>query len=154
MRSKGKLTFDTSSILLGQKAIEYQVGKVRQAHKSGTSLSLKDIQPLRTYNWALPSEVRSETDKWVDAILRQHMSLSNRIEDDAIKEKEVAQLPGSSSSSSSSKAIVPMASVGASDMHHDLCPTTEKLKVGAKKDKSVEHDAFALSFFSGKGKAS
>jgi hypothetical protein len=151
--SKGKLNFDKSSLLLGPKAIEFQVGKIRQAHKSGASLTLKDIQPFRTYNWALPSEVRCETDKWVDAILRQHMSLNNRIEDDTSKDNCQEQLPGCSSSASSSKALVPMGSVAASAMHHELSPTTEKLKVGAKKDKTAEHEAFVLSFFSGKGKA-
>jgi hypothetical protein len=155
--AKGTIVFDKKTILLlGPKAITHQLNQARLELKKGTSLTLKDVQPFRTYNWALALEDRVEADKWVDEILRQHMTFNKKIEDHGSMEVDGEKLPAAStSSSSSSKSIVPSSALAAIPIGFHLAPSTT-LKGKAKKpelDKTVEHDAMVMSFFSGKGRA-
>ena len=157
--SQGKLRFDKEpSMISGRKALCYLFDKFQTDYEKGVKKELVDMQPFRTFGWALSPPQKTLTASWLSVLLKNHMSKFKTLKDassefptggDGVYQASGREFLGKSSSSASSSSdqgiIVPASSVmaQASDITSKMFGKTDKVK------KNMEQvDVF--KFFAGK----
>ena len=68
-------------MISGRKALCYLFDKFQTDYEKGVKKELVDMQPFRTFGWALSPPQKTLTASWLSVLLKNHMSKFKTLKD-------------------------------------------------------------------------